>query len=75
MPGINLQANLESRKVLQRCGLQLFNYKTGTLEHWLTIEGPVSELYDVVFLANQPAPYSPGFKEPELHKRIMNLPN
>ncbi|MCO4785275.1 MAG: TIGR03032 family protein [Marinomonas atlantica] len=75
MPGINLQANLEARKVLQRCGLQLFNYKTGKLEHWLTIEGPVSELYDVVFLANQPAPYSPGFKEPELHQRIMNLPN
>ena len=74
MQGINLARNLEDRKTYQRCGLQLFDLRTGVLTHWLTIEGPITELYDVAFLANLASPYSPGFREPELHKQLMNLP-
>ena len=75
MPGINLAKRLEERKTYQRCGLQVFDLSTGQLAHWLNIEGPVTELYDVVFLPEIAQPYSPGFREPELHRTLMNLPS
>ncbi|WP_036566819.1 TIGR03032 family protein, partial [Oceanospirillum beijerinckii] len=75
LPGINLSARLEERNSYQRCGLQLFNLETGKLAHWVTIEGPITELYDVAFLSGIAAPYSPGFREPDLHRHLTNLPD
>lgn len=71
---INLAERLESQGFYQRCGLLAFNLKTGQLAHWLSIEGQVTELYDVAFLAGIRRPYTPGFREPEQHQWRMQLP-
>lgn len=55
--------------LLQDCFLN-----TGRLDHWLTIEGQVTETYDVVFLPGIRKPYTPGFREPEQHQWRMHLP-
>lgn len=72
---INLAERLEAQGHYQRCGLLVFNLKTGRLAHWLTIEGQVTELYDVVFLPGIRRPYTPGFREPEQHQWRMHLPS
>lgn len=71
---VNLAKRLESQGYYQRCGLLVFNLRTGRLDHWLTIEGQVTETYDVVFLAGIRKPYTPGFREPEQHQWRMHLP-
>lgn len=71
---INLAERLESQGFYQRCGLLVFNLKTGQLAHWLSIEGQVTELYDVAFLPGIRRPYTPGFREPEQHQWRMRLP-
>lgn len=71
---INLAERLETQGHYQRCGLLVFNLGTGKLAHWLTIEGQVTETYDVVFLPGIRKPYTPGFREPEQHQWRMQLP-
>lgn len=71
---INLAQRLEDQGHYQRCGLLVFNLNTGRLDHWLTIEGQVTETYDVVFLPGIRKPYTPGFREPEQHQWRMHLP-
>lgn len=66
---------LEAQGFYQRCGLLVFNLETGKLAHWLTIEGQVTELYDVVFLPGLRRPYTPGFREPEQHRWRIDLPS
>lgn len=70
--GMALKERLESLHLPQRCGLIVVNLKTGKIDHWLTIEGVVSELYDVAFLPEITRPYTPGFSESELHKGITH---
>lgn len=71
---INLADRLEAQGHYQRCGLLVFDLSTGKLAHWLTIEGQVTETYDVVFLPGIRRPYTPGFREPEQHQWRMQLP-
>lgn len=71
---INLADRLESQGYYQRCGLLVFNLTTGKLSHWLIIEGQITELYDVVFLPGIRKPYTPGFREPEVHQWRTDLP-
>lgn len=71
---INLAQRLEDQGFYQRCGLLVFNLTTGKLAHWLTIEGQVTELYDVVAVPGVRKPYTPGFREPEQHRWRMHLP-
>lgn len=71
---INLAERLESQGFYQRCGLLIIDLTTGKLSHWLTIEGQVTELYDVAFLPGIRRPYTPGFREPEQHQWRMHLP-
>ncbi|OWW20685.1 TIGR03032 family protein [Noviherbaspirillum denitrificans] len=71
---INLEQRLEERGFYQRCGLLVIDLATGKLAHWLSIEGPVTELYDVVFNPGIRRPYSPGFREPEQHTWRIHLP-
>ena len=61
LPATNLAQRLADRRVIQRCGLQVFDLSSGRLSHWLNIEGVVSELYDVLFLPGVRRPGSPGF--------------
>jgi uncharacterized protein (TIGR03032 family) len=71
---INLGQRLEAEGHYQRCGLLVFDLNTGKLAHWLSIEGQVTELYDVAFLPGIHRPYTPGFREPEQHQWRMHLP-
>ncbi len=71
---INLAERLETQGYYQRCGLLAFDLEQGKLAHWLSIEGQVTELYDVVFLPGIQRPYTPGFREPEQHQWRMALP-
>ncbi len=73
-PGTNLASNLKERKTPQRTGLQIFNTATGDLSHWVAMQGSITELYDIVFLPKISRPYSPGFREPQLHQHMINIP-
>lgn len=72
--GLNIKARLESQHIQEFCGLLVIDPTTGTLVHWLTIEAPVTELYDVAFLPGVMHPYTPGFSEPQLHRAICQFP-
>ncbi|MEY2699527.1 MAG: hypothetical protein RIQ52_282 [Pseudomonadota bacterium] len=72
--GLEVKARLESRHIREHCGLLVIDPKTGALVHWLTIEGGISELYDVAFIPQVMNPYTPGFSEPVLHQQLMHLP-
>lgn len=71
---INLAERLEKQGFYQRCGLLVIHLPTGRLDHWLTIEGQVTETYDVAFLPGIRRPYTPGFREPEQHRWRTHLP-
>lgn len=68
-----LHAKLQATQVKQRCGLQIVDLRTGRNAHWLTIAGEVTELYDVSFNPGVQRPYSPGFREPALHRQRVHL--
>lgn len=69
---INLIERLEQQGFFQRCGLLVIDLATGKLAHWLTIEGPVTELYDVAFLPGLRQPGTPGFRDPDaLHSKVF----
>lgn len=72
--GLNIKVRLESQYIQEFCGLLVIDPKTGTLVHWLTIDAPVTELYDVAFLPGVMRPYTPGFSEPQLHRAICRFP-
>ena len=69
-----LRTRLETLKVSERCGLLVVDPATGRTEHWLSIEGGVTELYDVAFVPGLTRVYTPGFSEPALHRRIQHRP-
>lgn len=71
--GLSIKVRLEKAHIPQRCGLIIVDLNTGTIVHWLTIQGVVTELYDVTFLPEITRPYTPGFSEPELQRRIVHL--
>ena len=73
--GLNIEARLKAQHIQETCGLLVIDPKTGTLVHWLTIEAPVTELYDVAFLPGVMHPYTPGFSEPQLHRAICRFPD
>ncbi|CDK97790.1 conserved protein of unknown function [Magnetospirillum gryphiswaldense MSR-1 v2] len=70
--GMAIKDRLERLHVPQRCGLIVVDLNSGAVVHWLTIEGVVSELYDAAFLPGITRPYTPGFSEPDLHRRISH---
>lgn len=69
-----LSKSLEAQGQYQRCGLLVIDLATGELAHWLTVEGSVTELYDVAWLPGLRRLYTPGFREPEQHRWRMHLP-
>lgn len=73
--GMRIKAKLEAQQIPQRCGLLVIHLKTGQIVHWLTIEGGITELYDVAFIPGIRRPYTPGFGQPELHRHAFNVPD
>lgn len=72
--GLSVLGRMESQHIQQTCGLLVIDPNTGRLVHWLTIEGTVTELYDVAFLPGVMRPYTPGFSEPQLHRALVHAP-
>lgn len=72
--GLSVLGRMESQHIQQTCGLLVIDPNTGKLVHWLTIEGTVTELYDVAFLPGVMQPYTPGFSEPQLHRALVHAP-
>lgn len=71
--GMAIKDRLERQHIPQRCGLIVVDLNSGNVVHWLTIDGVVSELYDVAFLPGITRPYTPGFSEPELHRGMPHV--
>lgn len=70
--GLALQARLDAQGMKPRCGLQVVDLRTGDVAHWLTIEGVVTELYDVAALAGRRTPSMIGFKSDEI-RRVISM--
>lgn len=68
--GLALNEKLEDKKISARCGLQVINLKTGDVEHTLTLEGVVSEIYDTVTLSGIITPQAIGLKNNEIRHMI-----
>ena len=64
--GLELSERLEKEGVSPVCGLAVVNLSTGDIEHRLTIEGVVEELYDVVAIPGVIRPMALGFKSDEI---------
>lgn len=72
--GIALPERLAARNIRQMCGLLVVDLTTGKPAHWLTIEGEVTELYDVAFMPGVRRPFTPGFSLAPLHQTLLHLP-
>lgn len=70
--GMPLDENLKARGSIARCALHCINLDTGVTDHWLRIEGLVSELYDVIALPGVRRPSLLGFKTEEI-RRMLRL--
>ena len=68
--GLTLDDRLREKDVQARCGLWIIDLDTGHTAHWLRIEGPVSELYDVQVLPGVNRPMALGFKTDEIRRLI-----
>ena len=70
--GLPLDDALQARGTEGRCGLAVYDMKTGEMSHWLRIEGIVRELYDVVMLPNVRRPSLIGFKADDV-RRVISI--
>jgi len=70
--GLELDENLKSTDGEARCGIQVIDLRSGDIVHWIRVEGVVTELYDVVALANVVRPQALGFKTDEI-RRVLRV--
>ncbi len=70
--GLELDNRLEQRGAEPQCGLQVIDLNTGTIAHWLRLEGSlVSELYDAVVLPGVRQPMAVGFQTNEIERLML----
>lgn len=70
--GLPLDDQLQKRKAEAQCGLQVIDLRTGTIAHWLRLDGSlVTELYDVVVLPGGRQPMALGFKTNEIERMLV----
>jgi uncharacterized protein (TIGR03032 family) len=68
--GLALDEALRARGADAQCGLHVINLRTGDAEHFLRVEGIVTEIYDVVVLPGTVRPVALGFKTNEIQQTI-----
>jgi len=68
--GLALDEALAARGQEALCGLCVVDLGSGAIEHWLRIEGLVTELYDVVALPDAVRPMAFGFKSDEIQRQV-----
>ncbi|MEM8812196.1 MAG: TIGR03032 family protein [Pseudomonadota bacterium] len=73
--GLPLDAALWSRKMEARCGLYVVDLHTGDVAHSVTLEGAITELYDVGVISGTGQPTILGPKSPELKTTISIGPS
>jgi protein O-GlcNAc transferase len=71
--GLALEERLTAEGNQPHCGLMVIDLETGTVLHWLHLEGVVEELFDVVVLPNVRQPQSLGFQSDEI-ERLVTFP-
>ena len=64
--GLALDDQLAAKDAEARCGLMIIDLPTGSIVHWLRLEGVITELYDVQLLPNVQRPMSLGFQTNEI---------
>jgi uncharacterized protein (TIGR03032 family) len=69
--GLALDAELARRNADAQCGLQIIELATGNVAHWLKVEGPVSEIYDVIAIPGALRPMALGFKTDEIQRLLV----
>ena len=70
--GLPLDERLKQRGAEPQCGLQVIDLCTGTIAHWLRLDGTlVTELYDVVVLHGVRQPMALGFKTNEIERLLL----
>ncbi|HEX4917846.1 MAG TPA: TIGR03032 family protein [Limnobacter sp.] len=65
-----LEKALADKGVEARCGVQVIDLRNGDIVHWLTFEGLIEELYDVIALPNVQRPMALGFVSDEIRRMI-----
>jgi uncharacterized protein (TIGR03032 family) len=68
--GLALEEALQARGAEAQCGLHVINLRTGDAEHFLRVEGLVTEIYDVAVLPGAVRPLALGFKTNEIQQTI-----
>lgn len=68
--GMPLDDALKARGQEAQCGLDIIDLRTGERVHWLRIEGPVIELYDVQMIPGAKRPCATGFLSDEIAATI-----
>lgn len=70
--GLELDDRLRDRGADSQCGLQIIDLRTGTIAHWLRLDGSlVTELYDAVVLPGVRQPLALGFKTNEIERMLL----
>jgi len=72
--GLALDSGLGERDADPRCGVYVIDLRTGSIVHWLRIEGIIEELYDVVALPGVRRPTAIGFVTDEIRRVISVEP-
>jgi hypothetical protein len=67
---VSPELHLSKRAADARCGLLIIDLRSGTVSHWLRVEGLVRELYDVAALPRVRRPMALGFKTDEIQRTI-----
>ncbi|WP_146529342.1 TIGR03032 family protein [Novipirellula artificiosorum] len=68
--GLPLDGELAKRNVNAKCGLRIINLRTGVADHWLHIDGAISELYDVAAINKSMRPSAMGFKTNDIRHNV-----
>lgn len=70
--GLSLDDNLIARNAEARCGLMVIDTESGDIVHWLELEDPIVELYDVAVLQGVVRPTAMGVADDEI-RRIIRM--
>jgi uncharacterized protein (TIGR03032 family) len=70
--GLEFDDRLAQRGAEPQCGLQVIDLRSGTIAHWLRLDGTlVTELYDAVILPRARQPRAVGLKTNEIECLLL----
>lgn len=72
--GLALEDNLNKYGMKASSALVVIDLERGEIAHWLEITGKMSELYDVIILAETARPMAVGFQNDEINQ-FVHMPN